>query len=31
MATDSKRFETLALHGGPYRADPTTGSVEAPI
>jgi O-acetylhomoserine (thiol)-lyase len=31
MATDSKRFETLALHGGAYRADPTTGAVAVPI
>ena len=31
MATDSKRFETLALHGGPYRSDPTTGAVAVPI
>jgi O-acetylhomoserine (thiol)-lyase len=27
MATNSKRFETLALHGGPFRSDPTTGAV----
>jgi O-acetylhomoserine (thiol)-lyase len=31
MATDSKRFETLALHGGPFRSDPTTGAVAVPI
>jgi O-acetylhomoserine/O-acetylserine sulfhydrylase-like pyridoxal-dependent enzyme len=31
MATDSKRFETLVLHGGPYRSDPATGAVAAPI
>ena len=31
MATDSKRFETLALHGGAYRADPTSGAVAVPI
>ncbi|WP_020180524.1 PLP-dependent transferase [Methylopila sp. M107] len=31
MTTDSKRFETLALHGGSYRADPATGSVAVPI
>jgi O-acetylhomoserine (thiol)-lyase len=31
MATDSKRFETLVLHGGPYRADPATGAVAVPI
>jgi O-acetylhomoserine (thiol)-lyase len=31
MTTGSKRFETLALHGGSYRADPTTGSVAIPI
>jgi O-acetylhomoserine (thiol)-lyase len=31
MATDSKRFETLVLHGGPFRSDPTTGAVAAPI
>ena len=31
MATDSKRFETLALHGGSYRADPVSGAVAVPI
>jgi O-acetylhomoserine (thiol)-lyase len=31
MTTDSKRFETLALHGGGYRADPSTGAVAVPI
>ena len=31
MATDSKRFETLALHGGAWRADPATGAVAVPI
>jgi O-acetylhomoserine (thiol)-lyase len=31
MATDSKRFETLVLHGGSYRADPVSGSVAVPI
>jgi O-acetylhomoserine (thiol)-lyase len=31
MATDSKRFETLVLHGGPFRSDPTTGAVAVPI
>jgi O-acetylhomoserine (thiol)-lyase len=31
MPTDSRHFETLALHGGSYRADPTTGSVAVPI
>jgi O-acetylhomoserine (thiol)-lyase len=31
MATNSKRFETLALHGGPFRSDPTTGAVAVPI
>jgi len=31
MATDSKRFETLVLHGGPYRADPVSGAVAVPI
>ena len=25
MASDSKHFETLAWHGGPYRADPVRG------
>lgn len=28
---ETKRFETLALHGGTYRADPTTGAVAVPI
>jgi O-acetylhomoserine (thiol)-lyase len=31
MATDSKHFETLVLHGGPYRADPASGAVAVPI
>jgi O-acetylhomoserine (thiol)-lyase len=31
MATESQRFETLALHGGPYRADPVSGAVAVPI
>ena len=31
MATDSKRFETLVLHGGNYRADPSSGAVAVPI
>jgi len=31
MTTDSQRFETLALHGGGYRADPSTGAVAVPI
>src|ERR1700678_1790172 len=29
--TDNRRFETLALHGGSYRADPATGAVAVPI
>ena len=31
MTTDTRRFETLALHGGSYRADPATGAVAVPI
>ncbi len=31
MTTDSKHFETLALHGGAYRVDPATGAVAVPI
>ena len=31
MTTESKNFETLALHGGSYRADPATGAVAIPI
>ncbi|HEX6119009.1 MAG TPA: PLP-dependent transferase [Dongiaceae bacterium] len=31
MMTPSKNPETLALHGGSYRSDPTTGSVAVPI
>ena len=31
MTTDSRHFETLALHGGSYRADPATGAVAVPI
>jgi O-acetylhomoserine (thiol)-lyase len=31
MATDGKRFETLALHGGTHRADPVSGAVAVPI
>ena len=29
--TTSKNPQTLALHGGSYRSDPTTGSVAVPI
>src|ERR1700734_2461390 len=31
MSGDNRRFETLALHGGTYRADPTSGAVAVPI
>ena len=31
MTTNSRHFETLALHGGTYRADPATGAVAVPI
>jgi O-acetylhomoserine (thiol)-lyase len=31
MSGDTRRFETLALHGGTYRADPTSGAVAVPI
>lgn len=31
MTTTSNKAETLVLHGGPYRADPATGSVTVPI
>ena len=31
MTTTSKNPQTLALHGGSYRADPATGSVAVPI
>jgi O-acetylhomoserine (thiol)-lyase len=31
MAKDKLRFETLALHGGAYRADPVSGAVAVPI
>ncbi len=31
MSTSSKNYETLALHGGSYRADPTTGAVAVPL
>jgi O-acetylhomoserine (thiol)-lyase len=31
MTTNSRHFETLALHGGSYRADPATGAVAVPI
>jgi O-acetylhomoserine (thiol)-lyase len=31
MSTDSKRFETVALNGGFYRADPVSGAVAVPI
>ena len=31
MSLETKHFETLALHGGSYRADPTTGAVAVPI
>ncbi|MDY0870983.1 O-acetylhomoserine aminocarboxypropyltransferase/cysteine synthase family protein [Dongia rigui] len=31
MPADTTNAETLALHGGSYRADPTTGAVAVPI
>jgi len=31
MTADKRRFETLALHGGTYRADPASGAVAVPI
>jgi len=31
MPADKPNAETLALHGGTYRADPTTGAVAVPI
>ena len=31
MPVETKNVETLALHGGSYRADPTTGAVAVPI
>src|ERR1700748_538860 len=31
MTIDKRRFETLALHGGAYRADPVSGAVAVPI
>jgi len=31
MTTSSKNFETLALHGGSFRADPVTGAVAVPL
>ena len=31
MSGDKRRFETLALHGGTYRADPASGAVAVPI
>jgi len=31
MTNDARHFETLALHGGSYRADPATGAVAVPI
>jgi O-acetylhomoserine (thiol)-lyase len=31
MTTSSKNPETLALHGGSYRADPATGAVAVPL
>ncbi|HWA42100.1 MAG TPA: PLP-dependent transferase [Hypericibacter adhaerens] len=31
MTTDSRNFETLALHGGTYRADPVSGAVAVPL
>ncbi len=31
MTTTSKNIETLALHGGSYRADPATGAVAVPL
>jgi len=31
MSSERRRFETLALHGGSYRADPVSGAVAVPI
>ena len=31
MTQSTHQFETLALHGGSWRADPATGAVAAPI
>ena len=31
MPVETKNVETLALHGGSYRSDPTTGAVAVPI
>jgi len=31
VPVNNQRFETLALHGGPYRADPATGAVALPL
>ena len=31
MTSEKRRFETLALHGGAYRADPASGAVAVPI
>src|ERR1700728_2244683 len=31
MASEKRRFETLALHGGPFRSDPVSGAVAVPI
>ena len=31
MPVETKNAETLALHGGSYRSDPTTGAVAVPI
>jgi O-acetylhomoserine (thiol)-lyase len=31
MTTSSKNPETLAFHGGSYRADPATGAVAVPL
>jgi O-acetylhomoserine (thiol)-lyase len=31
MSGDKRLFEALALHGGTYRADPTSGAVAVPI
>ena len=31
MAKGKQRFETLALHGGAYRADPVSAAVAVPI
>lgn len=31
MTSDKRRFETLALHGGTFRADPVSGAIAVPI